>query len=277
LYLITGFVTAALIWAHFSRINVVVEARGSLLPEGYARPVQAVAGGRVQSVRVREGSAVDRGQVIAQLDGQELRARAEKLRQELGVSEEQFRQCVVMRGPGAECLERQNRVIQLKSEITAMELALSQTTIAAPVAGVITRLEVRGPGAVVQAGQPIAVIAPANARLIVEAQVANKDIAFVEKGRPAELKFDAFPFQDYGGMRGTIIDVAPDAQFDEKLGSFYKVTIATERTDLVAKGKTIPLRPGLTLTAEIITERKSMLSLLLEPFRKLKGELRATT
>jgi multidrug efflux pump subunit AcrA (membrane-fusion protein) len=106
----------------------------------------------------------------------------------------------------------------------------------------------------------------------VEAHVANKDIAFIEKGSRAKLKFDAFPFQDYGVIEGTVIEVSPDSQPDKDLGSFYKVTIAPRQTEIVAKQKKIQLRPGLALTAEIVTERKSILSLILEPFRKLKSQ-----
>jgi len=47
--------------------------------------------------------------------------------------------------------------------------------------------------------------------------------------------------------------------------------IAPKKTEIAAKGRNVPLRPGLAVTAEIITERKSILSLLLEPFRKLKA------
>jgi len=133
-------------------------------------------------------------------------------------------------------------------------------------------MEVRSTGAVLQAGQTIATISPAGARLLVEAHVPNKDIAFIEKGLPAKLKFDAFPFQDYGIVDGAVIEVSPDAQIDKDLGSFYKVMIAPLQTEIKAKGKSVPLRPGLALTAEIITEHKSILSLILEPFRKLKGD-----
>jgi multidrug efflux pump subunit AcrA (membrane-fusion protein) len=51
------------------------------------------------------------------------------------------------------------------------------------------------------------------------------------------------------------------------------VIIAPQQTGIAARGREIPLRAGLSVTAEIITERKSVLSLLLEPFRKLKGEI----
>jgi membrane fusion protein, hemolysin D len=92
---------------------------------------------------------------------------------------------------------------------------------------------------------------------------------------PVKLKFDAFPFQDHGTVTGKIIVIAPEAQVDERSGSFYKVIIAAGQTGIIAKGKNVPLRPGLTLTAELITERKSILDIILEPIRKLKAEVRS--
>ncbi len=272
LYLILGFVVVGLFWAYFSVIDIVIEARGKLIPEGDVRPVQAATAGVVQFVRVREGDMVTRGQTLLQLDTTELRSRLSKLGDELATSEEQLRQQRALRGPGTETLDRQNRIAQLKSEIAALEQAINHTTITAPVGGIITRLDVRSPRAVVQSGQAVAAIAPAGARLVVEAQIPNKDIAFLEKGMPAKLKFDAFPFQDFGIVAGQVSEVAPDAQVDEQRGSFYKVTIVPQDTAILAHGKTIPLRPGLALSVEIVTERKSVLAILLEPFRKLRGE-----
>jgi multidrug efflux pump subunit AcrA (membrane-fusion protein) len=271
LYIIVGFVIVALLWASFSMIDVVTESRGVLVPEGYVKPVQAAGAGVVQNVFVKEGEQVERGQPLIQLDATEMRTRLGKLREELETSRSQLRQLMVNR-PVAETLEQQNRIARLQSDITAAELSLQHTTITAPVGGVLTTLEVRNTGAVLQEGQTIATISPAGARLLVEAQVPNKDIAFIERGLPARLKFDAFPFQDYGTVDGTVIEVAPDAQESKDAESFYKVRIEPSQTNILAKGKTIPLKPGLTLTAEIVTERKSILDLILEPFRKLKGE-----
>jgi len=272
LYIIVGFLVVALLWAHFSVIDVIVETRGTLVPEGYLRPVQAVGGGLVQYVLVREGETVERGQSLFQLDAAELRARLAKLREELQTSQEQLRQLRAVKGPTAETLEQENRLARLQSEVTAAELSLKYTTITAPASGVITTLEVRGAGTIIQSGQKVATIAPAGARLLVEAQVPNKDIAFIERGMPVKLKLDAFPFQDYGILSGTIVEVSPDAQAGKEGGSFYKVMVAPGQTGIAAKGKTIPLRPGLALTAEIVTERKTILNLILEPFRQLKSE-----
>lgn len=270
LYIIVLFVIVALLWAGLSKVDVVAESRGSLVPEGYVKPVQAAGGGLVQNIYVREGETVERGQPILQLDATELRSRLKRLREELTGSEAQLRQFLANR-PVTESLEQQNRISRLQSEIGAVELALQHTTITAPVAGIVTTLAVRSTGEVLQPGQSVATISPAGARLVVEARLQNKDIAFIEKGLPVKLKFDAFPFQDYGTISGTVIDVSPDARVDKQEGSFYQVTIAPLQREIVAKGKRLPLKPGLAVTAEIVTERKSILSLLLEPFRQLKG------
>lgn len=92
-------------------------------------------------------------------------------------------------------------------------------SIAAPVSGLITTLEAGNAGRVLQAGQTVATIAPAGAPLVAEVRVPNQDIAFIQKELPAKLKLDAFPFQDYGTIEGTVVEVAPDAQFDKDLGS----------------------------------------------------------
>lgn len=216
---------------------------------------------------MREGDTVERGQPLIQLNATELRTRLSKLREELAASAPQRQPPGARQVPASATLEKGNGIARLRSEIAALESALKQTTITAPTSGVITTLEAHSAGVVLQPGQEVAVIAPAEARLVVEARVPNKDIAFVEKGLPAKLKFDAFPFQDYGSVAGTIIDVSPDAQTDKEQGSFYKVMIAPELTTILVKGKAVPLRLGLALTAEIITERKTVLAQFLEPFR----------
>ena len=272
IYIIIGFVVTAFFWAALSKIDVVAESRGALVPEGYVKPVQTASAGVVQNVFVREGELVEAGQPLILLDAIEMRTRLNKLREELSSSQAQLRQFMANK-PVTDTLEQQNRIARLQSEIAGAQLALQHTTITAPVAGTITVLEVRNAGTVLGPGQTVATIAQRGARLLAEVHVLNKDIAFIEKGLPVKLKFDAFPFQDYGVVEGTVIEISPDAQSDKDSSSFYKVMIAPGQTAITAKEKNVSLRPGLALSAEIVTERKTVLSLLLEPFRKLRGEL----
>ena len=123
----------------------------------------------------------------------------------------------------------------------------------------------------------MATLVPANVPLVVDARVANKDVAFLVPGLPAKLKFDAFPYQDYGTIAGVVQTVGPEADAasggNTASGGFtFPVTIVPAQTTIQARGNRILLRPGLTLTVEVVTERKRVLSLLLEPITNLRGD-----
>ena len=271
IYIIGAFIVVACVWASFARIDIVAVGKGTVIPQGNVKPVQPASSGVVQNVFVKEGDKVASGDALIQLDAAEMRTRVQKLRQELVASQSQLRLMMVSR-PVADTLEQQNRIARLQTEISAAERMLRHTTITAPAKGVITRIDVRGPGEVLQQGQTIAMIAPSDVPLVVEALLPDKDIAFVQKGLAAKLKFEAFPFQDYGVVEGTVIDVAPDA-INKNGVNCYKVTIAPGKTSVSTLEKQIKLLPGLSVSAEIITERRTVLSLMLEPARKLKSQM----
>ena len=91
-------------------------------------------------------------------------------------------------------------------------------------------------------------------------------------GAAGELKIDAYPFQDFGVVQATVTSIADDAVHDREAGSAYKVVLTPAAITLHKNGKPVTLRSGLTLTADIVTDRRTMLSILLEPFRRLSGK-----
>jgi adhesin transport system membrane fusion protein len=70
-----------------------------------------------------------------------------------------------------------------------------------------------------------------------------------------------------------VIDVSPDAVTTKDGVSYYKVTIAPSKTQISTNEKDVMLRPGLSVNAEIITERRTVLSWLFEPVRRFKSEI----
>jgi len=272
LYVIISFVVVAFTWASFAKIDVVAVANGTIIPQGNLKPVQAASSGIVQTVFVKEGDNVRAGDALIQLDAAEMRTRLNKLRQELETSQAQLRE-IMVKGPINDTLEQQNRITRLQTDIAAAEKMLRHTTISSPASGIITSITVRGSGEVLQPGQTVATIAPGDAPLVIEALLPNKDIAFIEKGMPAKLKFDALPFQDYGVVDGTVIAISPDAVTDKDEHSYYKVTLAPTKTRIAAREREVTLRPGLSVRVEIVTEQRTVLSLLFEPARKLETEI----
>jgi multidrug efflux pump subunit AcrA (membrane-fusion protein) len=211
------------------RWDIVVEARGRLVPEGEVQTVEAPQAGAVRTVRVREGQPVRRGAVLVELDSPAPHTDREELAAELTTGEQRLEQLQAAGAPIADVLEQKALLSRLRRELRAAELSQDRTQIRAPVNGVIASLDVPGAGAVVEQGSRIATIVPESARLVAEVQVPNKDVAFVGAGRRAKLKIDAFPYQDYGTITGKVNNVSSDARADERFGSFYKVTISLDQ------------------------------------------------
>ena len=272
LYVIILFVLVAFAWASIVRIDMVVVANGTVIPQGNIKPIQPASSGIVQNVFVKEGDRVEVGDALIQLDATEMRTRLFKLRQELETNQSQLRLMMVNR-PISDTLEQRNRIARLQTEISDGERMLRHTTVTSPAKGVVTTINVRGAGEVLQQGQTVATIAPSDVPLVVETLLADKDIAFVQKGLMTKLKVEAFPFQDYGVVEGTVIDVSPDAVTNKNSTTYYRVTIAPSKTQISRYEKDVMLRPGLSVSAEIITERRTVLSLMLEPVRKFKSQI----
>jgi multidrug efflux pump subunit AcrA (membrane-fusion protein) len=104
-----------------------------------------------------------------------------------------------------------------------------------------------------------------------EALVRNRDIGRIEPGLPAQLKIDAYPFQDFGVVPATVTSIASDALHDNQIGSAYKVTLTPGANPIMKHGQPVELRNGLTLTADIVTAHRTILSILTKPFRRMGG------
>jgi multidrug efflux pump subunit AcrA (membrane-fusion protein) len=273
LHIACALALAAFVWARFSMVDIVVQARGTIVPQGYVRQIQAETDGVIEHIRVREGASVRKGQTLFELNPRDLRLRASQLRAELATTEEQLRQELVMRGATTESLERQNRIAQLRSELVAIDRATLKGAITAPSDGTITALDVVHAGAVVRAGQQLASIAPSRVPLIVDVQVPNARIGLIRRGALVKIKLDAFPFQDYGSLSGKVFDISADARGEDRNQSFYRVLVAPDSKRTERRGRASSMRPGLSVTAEIVTERRSVLDILLAPIRKLRAEM----
>jgi hemolysin D len=147
-----------------------------------------------------------------------------------------------------------------------------QRFIQAPIAGTVLAMNVQQQGRVIQPGEQLAEIAPAGQPLILSTVLSNQQAGFVKKGMAVKVKLDAYPYQDHGIIAGKIVAISPDSQVSEQLGQVYRVDIALDRHYVNAKGQTIQLKPGLTASAEIVTRKRRVMDVLLEPFQKLRSD-----
>ncbi|MBW4440310.1 MAG: HlyD family efflux transporter periplasmic adaptor subunit [Plectolyngbya sp. WJT66-NPBG17] len=164
----------------------------------------------------------------------------------------------------------QAKIAQIQTLIDTAKVKLKDRYVYAPVNGNISALKVHNPGEVVQLGQTIAEIAPENRPIVVSAVLPNSEAGLVKVGMPVQLKFDAFPYQDFGVVPGKVKQISPDSKSDPQLGQVYRLEIELDRTTVTKGNQTIALKSGQTATAEIITRQRRMIDVFLDPIRQLQ-------
>ncbi len=183
-------------------------------------------------------------------------------------------------------LEAQQRIKQLELEIAEIEgnMAQTQTLLAsartkarqnylkAPVNGIVSSLEIERPGKVVQAGETVVEIAPQGSPLVLSAVLPNDKAGLIREGMPVQVKLDAYPYQDYGIIPGTVNFISADSKSDQRLGEVYRVEIILKQNYVTDNQQPIKFKAGQTATADIIIRRRRILDVVLEPIRQLKHD-----
>ena len=164
------------------------------------------------------------------------------------------------------------KIQQARKLIEKAKAELKQLYLTAPVDGVVLSLNIRNSGETIQAGQTLAEIAPQSAPLVLQAVLPNREAGFVKVGETAQVKFDAYPYQDYGIITGKVKSISPGARVDERLGAVYRVEIELERNYVTANKQIIKFKPGQTATAEIITRQRRIVDVLLDPIRQMQKD-----
>ncbi|WP_042341970.1 HlyD family efflux transporter periplasmic adaptor subunit [Calothrix sp. PCC 7507] len=167
----------------------------------------------------------------------------------------------------------QSEIAQTGSQITSLKIQLHQRVVRSPIDGTIFELPIKKPGSVVQLGQTIAQIAPKSSALILKAQIPSQQSGFLQLGRRVKIKFDAYPFQEYGVISGRITWISPDSKIqasNQTTLETFELEISLDQAYMQAGNNRIPLTPGQTATAEIIIRQRRVIDFILDPFKKLQ-------
>lgn len=166
----------------------------------------------------------------------------------------------------------QSEIAQTNNEIKSLQFQLQQRVIRAPITGTIFQFPVQRSGAVVQTGQMVAQIAPQKTPLLVRAQMATQDSGFLREGMPVKLKFDAYPFQDYGVVSGRLSWISPDSKIADKgTQETFELEITLDKPYIQASDRRIALTPGQTATVEVIVRQRRVIDFILDPFKQLQS------
>lgn len=260
-------------------INSSILATGSIKPMvGAEVKVGARLSGKVEKLYANIGDKIEKGQVIAMLEQNDLTAKVNEAKMNLQVSEAnlelmqkklQRTQALYARDfvskedidvAERDCKAAQAQVNLLKETIKYTETQLSYATIIAPISGIIASVSTQE-GETVAAGlnAPTFVTIIDLSRLQVDTFVDETDIGRVENGQQAIFTVDAFPDKEFSGK---VIAIYPKAIIQQNV-VYYDVVIAITNTEGL-------LKPDMTASVTIFAgNRDNVLSV---PNKAVKRE-----
>jgi adhesin transport system membrane fusion protein len=177
-----------------------------------------------------------------------------------------------------EATKTEEDLVTAEQILAQREDALKATDLVAPTDGIVKNVRLTTVGGVLRPGDEVLQIVPTGEKLIVEAQVSPKDIAFVKLGQPASVKFDTYDSSIYGAGHGRVSYISPDTLTEQRPDgnpvTYYRVNLEVDVSKLRPRhpGEKIEIQPGMTVTAEIITGKNTVFRYLTKPIIKTTSE-----
>lgn len=168
--------------------------------------------------------------------------------------------------------DRDKQANELEANIKEIEFKKQQQNIISPVDGYVNTMLIHTIGGVVTPAEKVISVVPAASPPIIKASVLDKDIGFVKKGMPVQVKIDTYDFQKYGMIEGIVKKVSKDSVEDEKQGLIYDVYITPVTKSLTVDGKEQPVAIGMGLSAEIKTGKRRIIEFFIYPIVKYWSE-----
>ena len=157
---------------------------------------------------------------------------------------------------------------RIRETQTALKDRVKRTTLRSPVRGIVKRLYANSIGGVVSPGNNVVEIVPQGGSLLIEIEIKPADIASVNIGQLTRLKFTAYDFALHGSLEGEVSFVSADTITNEDGESFFVVRIKPSKDYLGHEAKPLPIKVGMTVEADIVTSKKTILEFLMEPVHR---------
>lgn len=184
-----------------------------------------------------------------------------------------------------ELVRVESELAQAKENMAMRADPVERSEVKAPMCGIVKDIKINTVGGVVTAGQEIMTIVPLDDKLLVEAYINPRDVAFIRPGLPAVVKISAYDYAIYGGLDGKVTLISPDTLSNQNRATdqlkldqnqvYYRMLVQTEGNTLRDKnGKELPIIPGMVATVDVKTGEKTVFQYLIKPITRLKQALR---
>ena len=99
--------------------------------------------------------------------------------------------------------------------------------------------------------------------LVARIFVVNSDIGFVQPGQQVQVRVDAFPYNEFGELKGKIVSIGSDVLAPDETYKFFRfpVTVALDHSTLNYKGRQLKLRAGMSINANVILRQRPVIAI----------------
>jgi multidrug resistance efflux pump len=203
------------------------------------RFIAAPYDGILQQTLVQYGDVVEKDQVLATMDGRQLRIRLSGLRAEYNGAKKR-RDSSLAKSDYADAQIALTEMNRLDAEIELLDQQVVNLEIRSPIDGIIVSGDLeKVEGAPLEMGQTLYEVGPLS-EMLAEVAIPEAEIQYVSAGMPVAIKLDSFPFQTW---HGEIQKIHPRTELVDNQSVFI-AQVKMNNDDL-------RLRPGLKGTAKI--------------------------
>ncbi|WP_295043889.1 HlyD family type I secretion periplasmic adaptor subunit [Sulfuricurvum sp.] len=194
-------------------------------------------------------------------------------------------QIPIAKGKANEALFELNSIkSEIKSkalnELQDVRLKLSQTSqqseasvdrtkrllITSPVKGVVNKLYYYTIGGAIKPGDKVAEITPSESGFMIDANIRALDRGRIWIGQKVSIEITAYDYAKYGKIDGELVSISPDSYTNQKGEILYAVKVKAHKDSL---GKNLPIMPGMEAVVNIVTGKRTVLSYLFLPIKRM--------
>lgn len=158
-------------------------------------------------------------------------------------------------------------LLEVQEQIARAQIAVDRLLVKAETTGIIKGLTLH-PGDVVTAGTELFQIVPISKRLVADIKISTTDVGHVKIGDEVQIKVGTYDFSTYGSIPGVLDSVSASTFLDPERKPYYRGLVTLSKNYLGNDPTRNLVSPGMTVTAEIKTGKKSLLSYLLKPINR---------
>jgi multidrug resistance efflux pump len=164
--------------------------------------------------------------------------------------------------------QRKNEVYKINAALKQYQEELNNRIVLSPINGeIIVNLDIQTGTMVVQ-NQKMAEISP-DGELIATCFVKPADIGLINETQKVRIQVDAFNYNEWGMLEGSIIDISDDMIVENGSSAYFRIKCHPEKTFLSLKnGYRADIKKGMSLTSRIVIIRRSLFNLLFDKASK---------